>query len=131
MESLETIISNIVNVKAELKTLEGADNIATLVLATKTVPRTVLEALAEYDKLIFGENRVQELVNKYFEHKNVDWHFIGQLQTNKVKYIVPGAYMIQSVDSERLAREIERQAARIGRVMDILIEVNIGGEDSK
>ncbi len=77
-----------------------------------------------------GENRVQELIGKYDGvNKNVRWHIIGQLQTNKVKYIADKVSMIHSVDSLRLAREIDRQCAKIGKVMDILIEVNSGEEN--
>ena len=105
---------------------------ATLVLASKTVSRDVLEALAESRPgVIYGENRVQELLSKYFVKEGLTWQFIGRLQTNKVKYIVDKVSMIQSVDSLRLAEEIERRSAKIDKVMDILIEVNIGGEESK
>ena len=77
-----------------------------------------------------GENRVQELMSKYDDvDKNVRWHIIGHLQTNKVKYIADKVCMIHSVDSEKLASEIDRQCQKIGKVMDILIEVNSGEEN--
>lgn len=77
-----------------------------------------------------GENRVQELMSKYDDvDKNVRWHIIGHLQTNKVKYIADKVCMIHSVDSVKLAQEIDRQCEKIGKVMDILIEVNSGEEN--
>ncbi len=80
-----------------------------------------------------GENRVQQLLERYdaLDREGLRIHFIGTLQTNKVKYIIDKVDMIQSLDSERLAREIERQAARVGRVMDVLIEINSGEEAAK
>ncbi len=80
-----------------------------------------------------GENRVQQLLERYdaLEREGLSIHFIGSLQTNKVKYIIDKVDMIQSLDSERLAREIERQAARCGRVMDVLLEINSGNEEAK
>ncbi len=80
-----------------------------------------------------GENRVQQLLEHYegLEDKSVNIHFIGTLQTNKVKYIVDKVCMIHSVDSERLAREIDRQAVKRGVCVDILLEINSGEEQSK
>lgn len=80
-----------------------------------------------------GENRVQQLMERYerLDKEGLSIHFIGSLQTNKVKYIVDKVDMIQSLDSQRLAREIEKQAAKVGRVMDVLIEINSGSEISK
>ena len=80
-----------------------------------------------------GENRVQQLLERYdkLEREGLSIHFIGSLQTNKVKYIIDKVDMIQSLDSDKLAREIERQAAKVGRIMDVLIEINSGSEISK
>ena len=79
-----------------------------------------------------GENRVQQLLERYDKlDKGLSIHFIGTLQTNKVKYIIDKVDMIQSLDSEKLAREIEKQAAKVNRVMDVLIEINSGSEISK
>ncbi len=80
-----------------------------------------------------GENRVQQLLERYdkLDREGLHIHFIGTLQTNKVKYIIDKVDMIQSLDSERLAREIERQCARVGRTMDVLIEINSGNEEAK
>ena len=80
-----------------------------------------------------GENRVQQLLERYdkLEREGLSIHFIGTLQTNKVKYIADKVDCIQSLDSEKLAREIEKHCARLGRVMDVLIEINSGSEISK
>ena len=109
-----------------------SDGEATLVLASKMVAQDVLMGLAEARPgVIYGENKVQELLSKYFVSDAVEWQFIGRLQTNKVKYIVDKVSMIQSVDSLRLAEEIEKRCAKIGKTMEILLEVNIGEEASK
>lgn len=80
----------------------------------------------------FGESRPQELKQKY-EHlpHDIEWHMIGHLQTNKVKYIAPFVHLIESLDSERLAEEIERQAAKCNRVIDCLLEIHVTEEESK
>ncbi|MFC2130248.1 YggS family pyridoxal phosphate-dependent enzyme [Bacteroidota bacterium] len=85
---------------------------------------------------IFGENYVQELRDKhgFLTENNLpqpEWHYIGHLQRNKVKYIAPFVSIIHSVDSERLAEEISKQAQKTGRIIDILLQVNTSGEDSK
>ena len=80
----------------------------------------------------FGENKVQEITEKYPQlPKDIRWHMIGHLQTNKVKYIVDKVAMIHSVDSFKLAQEISRQAVKHDTCVDILIEVNVAGEESK
>ena len=81
---------------------------------------------------LFGENRVQELVDKYDKlPDDIRWHLIGHLQTNKVKYIVDKVYMIHSVESLRLAQEISKEAVKKKVTVKVLVEVNIGNEDSK
>ena len=82
---------------------------------------------------VVGENRVQQLVERYgnLNRENLSIHFIGSLQTNKVKYIVDKVDMIHSLDSEKLAKEIDRQCEKIGKVMDVLCEVNCGREENK
>lgn len=105
----------------------------TIVCATKTVSPSVMNGI--YDQLglgIVGENRVQELLSKYDEASDCkSWHFIGQLQTNKVKYIIDKVDLIQSLDRLSLAKEIQKQAERIGKVQEVLVEVNMAGEDTK
>lgn len=91
----------------------------------------VLEAYAEGQK-VFGESREQELSLKHEAlPKDIQWHFIGHLQTNKVKYIAPYIAMIESVDSLKLLNEINKQAAKNNRVIDVLIELHLAQEDSK
>lgn len=104
-----------------------------ILLATKTrTPEEINYAISQGFNLI-GENRVQELLSKYdyINKENTDIHFIGALQTNKVKYIVNKVSMIHSVDRLSLAEEINKQAKRIGKTMNVLCEVNIGNEESK
>lgn len=80
----------------------------------------------------FGESRPQELKQKYeVLPKDIEWHMIGHLQTNKVKYIAPFVHLIESLDSERLAEEVERQAAKCNRVIDCLLEIHLTAEESK
>ena len=111
----------------------GRSGAVRIMAVTKTVsPVQVNQAISLGIDLI-GENRVQELLAKYDSYKkeNCEIHFIGHLQTNKVKYIIDKVDMIESVDSLRLAEEIERQCAKLNRGMDILIQVNAGREESK
>lgn len=105
----------------------------TLLAATKTVSPEVMNYAFSKGIRYMGENRVQEFLSKYDELQldGVTRHFIGHLQTNKVRMILDKVEMIESVDSVRLASCIGEQAARAGRVMDILLEVNIGREESK
>lgn len=104
-----------------------------LMAVTKTVPaHAVNEAIACGVRLL-GENKAQELCAKFpdYHKQDVGIHFIGRLQTNKVRQIVDKVDMVHSVDSLKLAAEIDRQSTRLGRRMQVLIEVNVGGEDSK
>ena len=102
-----------------------------LVAVTKT--RTTDEINEAIDAGItdIGENKVQEVMDKYDAVKPVRWHMIGHLQTNKVKYIIDKVSMIHSVDSFHLAEEIDRRAAQHNKVMDILVQVNTAMEESK
>lgn len=104
----------------------------TLIAVSKTKPVTMLQEIYEQGIRCFGENKVQEMVEKYEEMpKDIKWHMIGHLQRNKVKYIIDKASLIHSVDSYRLAEEINIQAKKKNVVMPILVEVNIAKEDSK
>ncbi len=99
---------------------------------TKTVPFEIINVAIENGITLLGENRVQEYISKKdFYNKNAQVHFIGKLQTNKVKYIIDSVDVIQSVDSIKLAAEIDKQAKKIDKVIDILLEVNIGNELTK
>jgi len=105
----------------------------TLLAATKTVPAEYINYAADCGLKVIGENRVNELLEKYddIDKTRLDIHFIGHLQTNKVKYIIDKVSLIHSVDSLRLAEEISRRALAKGIVMPVLVEINIGGEESK
>lgn len=104
----------------------------TLVAVSKFHPVEALKEAYEAGQRIFGESRVQELVAKHDAlPKDIEWQMIGHLQTNKVRQIVPFVSLIQSVDSARLAECINREAERIGRVVDILLEIHITKEESK
>ena len=103
----------------------------TLLAATKTVDADTINYATEKGITHIGENRVQELISKHGLLRPAHSHFIGHLQTNKVKDIIDKVEMIESVDSIRLANEISKQAQKRGIVMDVLLEINIGGEESK
>lgn len=103
-----------------------------LICVSKTKPVEMLMEAYEAGARDFGENKVQELVDKYeVMPKDIRWHMIGHLQRNKVKYIVDKAFLIHSVDSLRLAEEISKEAVKKNVTVDILIEVNVAGEESK
>jgi len=103
-----------------------------LVVVTKTIDVDRIREAVDAGALILGENRVQEAKEKIEELGPIaSWHLIGHLQTNKAKYAVKLFYLIHSVDSLELAKEIDKQAAKIGKVQDVLIEVSISGEASK
>lgn len=104
----------------------------TLCAVSKYHPIEAVKEAYEAGQRIFGESREQELRLKWEAlPKDIEWHFIGHLQTNKVKYIAPFVSLIQSVDSERLLDEIQKQAAKNSRVIDVLLEVHIAQEESK
>ena len=103
-----------------------------LVAVSKTKPVNYLLQAYEANQRIFGENKVQELCNKYAElPHDIQWHFIGHLQTNKVKFIAPFVSLIHSVDSLKLLREINKEAVKNNRVIDCLLEFHIAYEESK
>ncbi|NLT08400.1 MAG: YggS family pyridoxal phosphate-dependent enzyme [Ruminococcus sp.] len=103
-----------------------------IMAVTKTVPPEAVNHAIGLGIDLLGENRVQEYQSKKDAYdKSAEVHFIGHLQTNKIKYIISSVSMIQSIDSLKLAQETDRLAAKNGLVMDILCEVNIGGEESK
>lgn len=105
----------------------------TLLAATKTVPVQVVNRGIALGIAHIGENRVQELMEKYdsYDRSRCELHFIGHLQTNKIKYLVGRVSMIESVDQEKAAKEISRLSEKLHLVTDILVEVNIGQEESK
>ena len=102
-----------------------------LIAVTKTYPAEIINEAIDAGVTDIGENKVQEILSKYDDVKPVRWHFIGHLQTNKVKQIVDKVYMIQSVDSLHLAEEINKRSAAINRCVNVLIQVNAAGEEQK
>lgn len=103
-----------------------------LVAISKYHPAEYITAAYEEGQRIFGESHEQELRQKHeLLPKDIEWHFIGHLQTNKVKYIAPYIKMVEAVDSMKLLREIDKQAARCGRVIDVLLELHIAEEETK
>lgn len=108
------------------------DNGVCLVAVSKYHPVDAVQEAYAVGQRIFGESREQELRIKHDSlPKDIQWHFIGHLQTNKVKYIAPYIAMIETVDSLKLMKEIDRQGAKCGRVIDILLELHLAQEDTK
>ena len=104
----------------------------TLIAVSKTKPYTAIEEALPSGVLDYGENKVQELTEKYeILPKDIRWHMIGHLQRNKVKYLVGKVELIHSVDSLRLANQIETEFAKKNEIASILIEVNMANEESK
>ena len=127
--NLTTIVRRINEAKEKYR---SPDEEIRLMAVTKTVAPEKINFAVSKGVTLLGENRVQEYLSKKDSYdSSAEVHFIGHLQTNKVKYIIDSVSMIQSVDSLKLAEEIDRRAGSIGKVMDILIEVNIGEEESK
>ena len=128
-EQLKTVESNI-QISCDKSDRPRED--VTLIAVSKTKPVETLQKAYDLGVRIFGENKVQELVEKYEAlPKDIEWHLIGHLQRNKVKYIIDKVSCIHSVDSIRLAETIEKEAAKHNRIINILIEVNVAEEDSK
>ena len=132
---MSDISKNLENIKKRIedsakKSGRDAKDI-TLIAVTKTYSPDFINEAIDLGVTDIGENKVQEIMEKYDKVKPVRWHLIGHLQTNKVKYIIDKVHMIHSVDSIRLMDEIDRQAIKHGIIMNILIQVNISGEESK
>lgn len=127
MEKLEAY--NKVN--TEIETISSNRDV-TLVAVSKTYKPEDIETIYEIGHRHFGENRVQELTEKYEElPKDILWHQIGHLQTNKVKYIVPFIHLIHSADSKKVLKEINKQGKKINRVINCLLQFHIAKEESK
>jgi len=125
------IIKKGLNMLQEILT-ELATTNTTLVAVSKTKPVSAIQAMYDRGQRIFGENRVQELVEKEgVLPKDIEWHQIGHLQTNKVKYIAPFVRLIHAVDSFKLLKEINKQAVKNDRVIDCLLQFHIAEESSK
>jgi len=134
-EALSTVTDNYRRLSERIenaKVKAGRTDDVHFMAVTKTVPPEIVNHSVSLGIKLLGENRVQEFLDKYESYNgDYDVHFIGGLQTNKVKYIIDKVSMIHSVDSVKLAAEIDKRAAAAGRIMDVLLEVNIGGELSK
>lgn len=128
-ENLEQVRSNIVRACEAVGRDPGE---VTLVAVSKTKPVSLLQEAYDAGARVFGENKVQEIIDKYDKLPgDIQWHMIGHLQRNKVKYIVDKVSMIHSVDSLRLAIAIEQEAAKHELRVPVLIEVNVAEEESK
>lgn len=120
------------NILAACKRAGRSRDEVTLIAVSKTKPVEMLREAIEYGMVDFGENKVQEMCDKIdVIPEKLNWHMIGHLQRNKVKYIVDKSYLIHSVDSLRLAEQINAEAQKKNVVCDILLEVNIANEESK
>ncbi len=120
------IPQNIENIKATLP------NGVQLIAVSKTKPNEDIMEAYNAGTRVFGENKPQELMRKYEElPKDIEWHFIGHLQTNKVKYIAPFVTLIHGVESIKLLKEINKQAVKNNRVIDCLLQFHIAEEDTK
>jgi len=121
------------NISKNIKTiLSSLPKTVTLVAVSKTKPVEDIKKAYQSGQRIFGENKVQEMVKKYeILPKDIEWHLIGHLQTNKVKYIAPFVSLIQTVDSIKLLKEINKQALKNKRIITCLLEVKIAQEDTK
>jgi pyridoxal phosphate enzyme (YggS family) len=131
-----TIAANLARIREEIAAAArhvGRDPAGVrLVAVSKTKPAAAVDEAARAGQLLFGENYVQEFAAKATQvHEPVEWHFIGHLQSNKVRQLAGLVTMIHSVDRLSLAREIDRQWAKLDRPCDILLEVNLAGETTK
>ncbi|MBD0399874.1 YggS family pyridoxal phosphate-dependent enzyme [Flammeovirga sp. EKP202] len=118
------------NLNSFRQKLEGTS--CKLVAVSKTKPVEMLQEAYDADQRIFGENKVQELVDKHeVLPKDIQWHMIGHLQRNKVKYIAPFVSLIHSIDSPRLLNEVQKRAAQNDRVIDCLLQIFIAEEETK
>lgn len=121
-----SIAENILKIKNEIP-----ENVK-LVAVSKTKPDAAILEAYEVGQRIFGENKVQELVDKYERlPKDIEWHFIGHLQSNKVKYIAPFVSLIHGVDSLKLLKEIDKQGAKCERIIECLLQFHIASESAK
>ncbi len=131
------IEDNLIKLKQKIKKIcDGSGRDAKeiyIVAVSKTFPVDAISSALDFNQLDFGENKVQELVDKEkeFNQRIIHWHLVGHLQTNKVKYVAPFVFLIHSLDSLKLAQKIQTEAAKINRVIKCLVQVNTSGEDQK
>ena len=121
-----------INIEKYHQISEELNGKALLVAVSKTKPIEAIQALYDLGQRDFGENYVQELVEKHEQlPKDIRWHFIGHLQSNKVKYIAPFVHLIHGVDSFNLLKEINKQALKNNRIIDCLLQIHIAKEETK
>ena len=124
---MSIIQDNIRHLKASL-----ANTPCRLVAISKTKPTSDILEAYQAGQRMFGENKVQELTSKYEElPKDIEWHMVGHLQRNKVKYIAPFVHLIHSIDTLKLLKEVDKQAEKAGRTIDCLLQVHIAEESTK
>ncbi len=130
-----SIKENICEVIEDIKKYSSHPEKVKLIAVTKYVDENVIEKILDTGHNILGENKAQVIREKidYFKAKNMDieWHFIGNLQKNKVKYIINDVSLIHSVNKLSLAEEINKRAEQVGKIIDILLEINVYGEETK
>lgn len=103
-----------------------------IIAVSKTHPKEMIQEVYDFGQRVFGENKAQEMTDKYEAlPKDIEWHMIGHLQTNKVKYIAPFVSMIHSVDSLKLLKEINKEAIKNNRMIDCLLQIDIANEETK
>ncbi|MEL6843158.1 MAG: YggS family pyridoxal phosphate-dependent enzyme [Bacteroidota bacterium] len=129
------IADNLAEIQARIteaaSAAERSPETVKLIAVSKTKPISLIHEAFEAGQRDFGENKVQELTDKHPQLPDANWHMIGHLQRNKVKYIAPFIYLIHSVDSERLLKEIDKRAGQNERIIDCLLQLNISEEDAK
>lgn len=115
-----------------IKISENIPKNVSLIAVSKTKSKNLIELAYNHGQRDFGENKVQELVEKYDSlQKDINWHMIGHLQRNKVKQIAPFVYLIHSVDSYRLLIEINKQGLKNGRIINVLVQIDISNDNTK
>lgn len=127
-EKYKRALFNVQEAKAKYR---KSSDLVRLMVVTKTVPAEIVNEVIDCGADLLGENRVQEYLGKKDIYKPAEVHFIGHLQSNKIKYIIDSVECIHSVDSLELAKEVSKAAVKNGKVMKVLAEINIGGEESK
>ena len=132
---MHNIIDNLKSIDNELKIIIKDNKLPTIIAVSKTFDSSIILPLLDYGHKHFGENKVQEAVDKWTDIKNnfndIKLHMIGKLQTNKVKFIIPLFDYIHSLDSKKLAKKISEEQVKKNKKLKIFIQVNIGNEDQK
>ncbi|WP_294703127.1 YggS family pyridoxal phosphate-dependent enzyme [uncultured Fusobacterium sp.] len=133
---MSNIKKNIEEIEEDIKKHSIYPEKVKFIAVTKYVKPEVMDEILECNVKVFGENKAQVIKEKYENYitrdkKDIEWHFIGNLQKNKVKYIAPFVKLIHSVNKLSLAQEIDKRAEQNNRVIDVLLEINIAGEESK